>query len=157
MKLIINYDNVEYIDIYEKESNKEKKQIIRCIITSVFLLALFIICSFILEGLGKFAAYLILMFLAVKSFSFSEYDLMSRTAYGESLYLLSEWKRKLGNKKDNEIFAKIDNGEVLVFDGSNYVSLSWLLKDFNYNGPVPETFGTLTITAQDGEVKVEFV
>ena len=50
----------------------------------------------------------------------------------------------------------MDNGEILVFDGSNYVSLSWLLKDFNYNGPVPETFDTLTITGKDGTVNISF-
>lgn len=163
MKLMINYDNTEYLHLYNEEDKQEKKQVLNCIKANILILVLFIICSLVLEGLGKIAAYLILMFLAViisgsgiQSFSISEYGLMSRTTYGKSLYLLSEWKRKLTNKRDNEIFAKMDNGEVLVFDGSNYVSLSWLLKDFNYDDPVPETFDTLTITGKDGKVNINF-
>ena len=164
MKLVINYDNVEYIDIFKKEYNKEKKsqtkKTVFCSLCIVFWLVSYLMHNSLRIYLIPLA-YLLFFVSIIVAYStpqnnFSECNLMSQSVYGKSLYLLSEWKRKLTNKKDNEIFTKKDTKEILVFDGSNYVSLSWLLKDFNYNGPVPETFDTLTITGKDGEIKIEF-
>lgn len=169
MKLIINYDNVEYLDLLKKEDNKEmkreKKRIIKMAIFLMFGLGFGCVSYLIPKQnllrvpliLLSYLSTLICIRIALPLNNFYPCNLMSQSVYGKSLYLLSEWKRKLGNKQDNEIFTKNGNGEVLVFDGNDYVSLKLLLKDFNYNDPVPETFGTLTITAQDGEVKVEFV
>lgn len=169
MKLIINYDNVEYLDLLKKEDNKEmkreKKRIIKMAIFLMFGLGFGCVSYLIPKQnllripliLLSYLSTLICIRIALPLNNFYPCNLMSQSVYGKSLYLLSEWKRKLGNKQDNEIFTKNGNGEVLVFDGNDYVSLKLLLKDFNYDGPVPETFDTLTITAQDGEVKVEFV
>lgn len=168
MKLVINYDNVEYIDIFKKEYNKEKKRekkrIIKMVIFCMFGLGFGCVSYLIPKQnllrvpliLLSYLLMLICIRIALPLNNFYPCNLMSQSVYGKSLYLLSEWKRKLENKQDDEIFTKMDNGEILVFDGSNYVSLSWLLKDFNYNGPVPETFDTLTITGKDGEIKIEF-
>ena len=168
MKLVINYDDVEYLDLLKKEDNKEmkreKKRIIKMAIFLMFGLGFGCVSYLIPKQnllripliLLSYLSTLICIRIALPLNNFYPCNLMSQSVYGKSLYLLSEWKRKLGNKQDDEIFTKMDNGEILVFDGSNYVSLSWLLKDFNYNGPVPETFDTLTITGKDGDVKVEF-
>lgn len=168
MKLVINYDNVEYLDLLKKEYNKEKKRekkrIIKMVIFCMFGLGFGCVSYLIPKQnllrvpliLLSYLLMLICIRIALPLNNFYPCNLMSQSVYGKSLYLLSEWKRKLENKQDDEIFTKMDNGEILVFDGSNYVSLSWLLKDFNYDGPVPETFDTLTITGKDGDVKVEF-
>lgn len=168
MKLIINYDNVEYLDLlkreYNKEKKREKKRIIKMVIFCMVGLGFGCVSYLIPKQnllrvpliLLSYLLILICIRIALPLNNFYPCNLMSQSVYEKSLYSLSEWKRKLGNKKDDEIFTKMDNGEILVFDGSNYVSLSWLLKDFNYNGPVPETFDTLTITGKDGDVKVEF-
>lgn len=168
MKLVINYDDVEYLDLLKKEDNKEmkreKKRIIKMAIFCMFGLGFGCVSYLIPKQnllhipliLLSYLLILICIRIALPLNNFYTCNLMSQSVYGKSLYLLSEWKRKLGNKKDNEIFTKMDNGEILVFDGNDYVSLSWLLKDFNYNGPVPEIFDTLTITGKDGDVKVEF-
>lgn len=168
MKLVINYDNVEYLDLLKKEYNKEKKRekkrIIKMVIFCMFGLGFGCVSYLIPKQnllrvpliLLSYLLMLICIRIALPLNNFYPCNLMSQSVYGKSLYLLSEWKRKLENKQDDEIFTKMDNGEILVFDGSNYVSLSWLLKDFNYNGPVPETFDTLTITGKDGEIKIEF-
>lgn len=168
MKLVINYDDVEYMDILKKEYNKEqkreKKRIIKMVIFCMFGLG-FGCVSYLIPKQNLLRIPLILlsyllMLICIRTAlplnNFYTCNLMSQTVYGKSLYSLSEWKRKLGNKKDNEIFTKMDNGEILVFDGNDYVSLSRLLKDFNYDGPVPETFDTLTITGKDGKVNISF-
>lgn len=168
MKLVINYDDIEYMDIFKKEYNKEqkreKKRIIKMVIFCMFGLG-FGCVSYLIPKQNLLRIPLILLSyllmltcirIALQLNNFYSCNLMSQSVYGKSLYLLSGWKRKLGNKQDNEIFTKNGNGEVLVFDGNDYVSLKLLLKDFNYDGPVPETFDTLTITGKDGEVKVEF-
>lgn len=168
MKLVINYDDVEYLDLLKKEYNKEKKRekkrIIKMVILCMFGLGFGCVSYLIPKQnllrvpliLLSYLLMLICIRIALPLNNFYPCNLMSQSVYGKSLYSLSEWKRKLGNKQDDEIFTKMDNGEIFVFDGSNYVSLSWLLKDFNYNGPVPETFDTLTITGKDGEIKIEF-
>lgn len=168
MKLIINYDNVEYLDLLKKEDNKEmkreKKRIIKMAIFLMFGLGFGCVSYLIPKQnllripliLLSYLSTLICIRIALPLNNFYPCNLMSQSVYGKSLYLLSEWKRKLGNKQDNEIFTKNGNGEVLVFDGNDYVSLKLLLKDFNYDGPVPETFDTLTITGKDGKVKIEF-
>ena len=164
MKLVINYDNVEYIDIFKKEYNKEKKsqtkKTVFCSLCIVFWLVSYLMHNSLRIYLIPLA-YLLFFVSIIVAYStpqnnFSECNLMSQSVYGKSLYLLSEWKRKLTNKKDNEIFTKKDNKEILVFDGNDYVSLKLLLKDFNYDGPVPETFDTLTITGKDGQVNISF-
>lgn len=168
MKLVINYDDVEYLDLLKKEDNKEmkreKKRIIKMAIFLMFGLGFGCVSYLIPKQnllripliLLSYLSTLICIRIALPLNNFYPCNLMSQSVYGKSLYLLSEWKRKLGNKQDDEIFTKMDNGEILVFDGNDYVSLKFLLKDFNYDGPVPETFDTLMITGKDGEVKVEF-
>lgn len=170
MKLIINYDNVEYLDLFKKEYNKEKKRekkrIIKIVIFFMFCVGFGFWCvSYFISQqnllripliLLSYLLMLICIRIALPQNNFYPCNLMSQSVYEKSLYSLSEWKRKLANKQDNEIFTKMDNGEIFVFDGNDYVSLKLLLKDFNYDGPVPETFDTLTITGKDGEVKVEF-
>lgn len=172
MKLVINYDDVEYMDILKKEYNKEqkreKKRIIKIVIFFMFCVGFGFWCvSYFISQQNLLRiplillSYLLIFICMLIAYNiplnnFYPCNLMSQSVYGKSLYLLSKWKRKLGNKKDNEIFTKMDNGEILVFDGSNYVSLSWLLKDFNYNDSIPETFDTLTITGKDGKVNISF-
>ena len=168
MKLVINYDDVEYLDLLKKEDNKEmkreKKRIIKMAIFCMFGLGFGCVSYLIPKQnllhipliLLSYLLILICIRTALPLNNFYSCNLMSQSVYGKSLYSLREWKRKLGNKQDDEILTKMDNGEILVFDGSNYVSLSWLLKDFNYNGPVPETFDTLTITGKDGTVNISF-
>lgn len=168
MKLVINYDDVEYLDLLKKEDNKEmkreKKRIIKMAIFCMFGLGFGCVSYLIPKQnllhipliLLSYLLILICIRIALPLNNFYTCNLMSQSVYGKSLYLLREWKRKLGNKKDNEIFTKKDNEEILVFDGNDYVSLKLLLKDFNYDSPVPEIFDTLTITGKDGDVKVEF-
>ena len=93
------------------------------------------------------------------------YNIYPSVPYERTIFELNHYIfwLNINKKKTNDIFAKVDNGNVLiccndVYGFEEYIPLQEFLNRFGYKykDEIPENFDTMNIIAKDGKVNISF-
>lgn len=176
MTLNIEYDKNEYNSIKNRLIDEEKKSKKIHIILGIPILILGIIV-FLLAGKAHLFAISSLMgavgctsiiagiALTVTGVNIIIYNIYPSVPYERTIFELNHYIfwLNINKKKTNDIFAKVDNGNVLiccndVYGFEEYIPLQEFLNRFGYKykDEIPENFDTMNIIAKDGKVNISF-
>lgn len=176
MTLNIEYDKNEYNSIKNRLIDEEKKSKKIHIILGIPILILGIIV-FLLAGKAHLFAISSLMgavgctsiiagiAITVTGVNIIIYNIYPSVPYERTIFELNHYIfwLNINKKKTNDIFAKVDNGNVLiccndVYGFEEYIPLQEFLNRFGYKykDEIPENFDTMNIIAKDGKVNISF-
>ena len=176
MTLNIEYDKNEYNSIKNRLIDEEKKSKKIHIIWGIPILILGIIV-FLLAGKAHLFAISSLMgavgctsiiagiAITVTGVNIIIYNIYPSVPYERTIFELNHYIfwLNINKKKTNDIFAKVDNGNVLiccndVYGFEEYIPLQEFLNRFGYKykDEIPENFDTMNIIAKDGKVNISF-
>lgn len=176
MTLNIEYDKNEYNSIKNRLIDEEKKSKKIHIILGIPILILGIIV-FLLAGKAHLFAISSLMgavgctsiiagiALTVTGVNIIIYNIYPSVPYERTIFELNHYIfwLNINKKKTNDIFAKVDNRNVLiccndVYGFEEYIPLQEFLNRFGYKykDEIPENFDTMNIIAKDGKVNISF-
>ena len=180
MTLNIEYDENEYTSIKNRLIDEEKKSKKMYIIfgISIFILGIIVFIlagkahSFAISSLMWFvivfvgcASIIVGTALTVAGTNIIIYKVYPSDPYERTIFELNHYIfwLNINKKKTNDIFAKVDNGNVLiccndVYGFEEYIPLQEFLNRFGYKykDEIPENFDTMNIIAKDGKVNISF-
>lgn len=177
MTLNIEYDKNEYNSIKNRliDEEKKSKKIIHIILgipililgIIVFLLAakahLFAI-SHLMEAVGC-TSIIAGIALIVTGVNIIIYNIYPSVPYERTIFELNHYIfwLSINNKNANDIFAKVDNGNILIcyndaYGFEKYIALHEFFDRLGceYKNEIPENFNTMNIIAKDGKVNISF-
>lgn len=173
MTLNIEYDENEYNSIKNRLINEERKTQKKYLIFGTPILILGIIGLIRVFSTHSLAANFVVGLTAIiigaaliiMSKMMIIYSVSPDEKYENTLFKLVNYKFWINTeeKRANDIFAKVDNGDVLIYykDAYNPGRYIPLQKFFDrlgceYKNEIPENFNTMNIIAKDGKVNISF-
>ena len=173
MTLNIKYDENEYQSINDRLINEKRKAqkkylnfgtlvLILGIIELIRVFSTYSLGANLVVGL---TAIIIGASLIITGKIIIIYSVSPDEQYENTLFELVNYKFWLNTeeKRANDIFAKVDNGDVLIYyrDAYNPGKYIPLQKFFDrlgceYKNEIPENFDTMNIIAKDGKVNISF-